>query len=218
MVVMIEYVNFFLLTTISSGICYTCYRFRKIFYLTNIVMDTKILDELAHVNTALTEQTKPKSRKKVKKTEGITHSNDSTASDTKLLLSVNPDEVNRLIACVVSGKSKEYLGKEYTEQQINEMDSIKINELTNKYEAHLGGLMTKSLGKSIINLYSNIVCGVLGIEDKQELSSDLESDPFLNTALQRLTCNMYYQYGSLLAPVSVAMITGCHYKKNLILN
>ena len=32
------------------------------------------------------------------------------------------DKRERLVACVLSGNSKMYLGKEYTEQQINEMD------------------------------------------------------------------------------------------------
>ena len=43
--------------------------------------------------------------------------------------------------------------------------------------------MTKSLGKSVINLYSNVACSVLGIGNQQELSTDLESDRFLNTAM-----------------------------------
>ena len=76
--------------------------------------------------------------------------------------------------------------------------------------------MTKSLGKSIINLYSNIACSVLGVGNQQELSSDLESDPFLNTALQRFTCNLYYRFGALLSPISVGIITGKHYAKTSI--
>ena len=44
--------------------------------------------------------------------------------------------------------------------------------------------MTKSLGKSVINLYSNIACGALGVDNQQDLSNDLECDPFLNAALQ----------------------------------
>ena len=39
--------------------------------------------------------------------------------------------------------------------------------------------MTKSLGKTIINLYSNLACSVLGVGNQQELSTDLECDPFL---------------------------------------
>ena len=50
----------------------------------------------------------------------------------------------------------------------------------------------------------------------QDLSDDLECDPFLNTAMQRFTCDLYYRFGALLAPVSVGIITGKHYAKNSI--
>ena len=76
--------------------------------------------------------------------------------------------------------------------------------------------MTKSLGKSTINLYSNLACSVLGVCNQQELSTDLECDPFLNTAMQRFTCNLYYHFGALLAAISVGIITGKHYAKNSI--
>ena len=109
-----------------------------------------------------------------------------------------------------------YLGKEYTEEQINEMDCTNVNTLLNRYESVLSAQMTKSLGKSVINLYSNIACSVLGIGNQQELSTDLECDPFLNTAMQRFTCDLYYRFGALLAPVSVGIITGKHYAKNSI--
>ena len=46
-----------------------------------------------------------------------------------------------------------YLGKEYTEQQINEMDHNSINALLHRYESILSAQMTKSLGKNVINLY-----------------------------------------------------------------
>ena len=93
------------------------------------------------------------------------------------------DKRERLVACVLSGNSKMYLGKEYTEQQINEMDCTDVNTLLNRYESVLSAQMTKSLGKSVINLYSNVVCSVLGICNQQELSTDLECDPFLDTAM-----------------------------------
>ena len=109
-----------------------------------------------------------------------------------------------------------YLGKEYTEEQINKMDCTNVNTLLNRYESVLSTQMTKSLGKSIINLYSNIACSVLGVGNHQELSTDLGCDPFLNTAMQRFTCDLYYRFGALLAPVSVGIITGKHYAKNSI--
>ena len=73
--------------------------------------------------------------------------------------------------------------------------------------------MTKLLGKRVINLYSNVACSVLGIGNQQDLSDDLECDPFLNTGMQRFTCDLYYRFGAFLAPVSVGIITGKHYAK-----
>ena len=104
----------------------------------------------------------------------------------------------------------------YTEEQINKMDCNDVNTLLNRYESVLSAQMTKSLGKSIINVYSNLASSVLGVGNQQELSTDLECDPFLNTAMQRFTCDLYYRFGALLAPVSVGIITAKHYAKNSI--
>ena len=52
--------------------------------------------------------------------------------------------------------------------------------------------MVKSLGCSIINMYSMGACSALGIRNREALSEDLENDPFLNSALQRFTCELYY--------------------------
>ena len=71
--------------------------------------------------------------------------------------------------------------------------------------------MVKSLGCSIINMYSMGACAVLGISNQGELSEDLENDPFLNSALQRFTCELYYRFGSFLAPLSAGIVTSRHY-------
>ena len=71
--------------------------------------------------------------------------------------------------------------------------------------------MVKSLGKSIINMYSMGTCAALGISNQDALSEGLESDPFLNSALQRFTFELYYRFGSFLAPLSVGLITSRHY-------
>ena len=115
------------------------------------------------------------------------------------------DKRKRPVVCSLSGNSKQYLGKEYTEQQINEMDSNNIMMLSNRYESVLSTQMTKSSGNSIINLYSNIACSVLGVGNQQDLSNDLECDPFLNTAMQRFTCDLYYRLNLVLQPHMAAM-------------
>ena len=86
-----------------------------------------------------------------------------------------------------------------------------MEKVFNNYEAKLSDQMVKSLGKSIINMYSMGVCASLGITNQDALKEDLENDPFLNSALQRFTCELYYRFGSFLAPLSVGIITSRHY-------
>ena len=204
---MIDYINLLLLLTMFVSTCYIYYRLKKFFYLISIIMDSEILDQLTSLEQNVnSEVTKPKRGRKKKADPKMNELEDSDVRDKR----------ERLVACVLSGNSKMYLGKEYTEQQINEMDCTNVNTLLNRYESVLSAQMTKSLGKSVINLYSNIACSVLGVDNQQDLSDDLECDPFLNTAMQRFTCDLYYRFGALLAPVSVGIITGKHYAKNSI--
>ena len=204
---MIEYINLLLLLTMFGATCYAYYRLKKIFYLISIVMDSEILDQLTSLEQNVnSEVTKPKRGRKKKADPKINELEDNDVREKR----------ERLVACVLSGNSKMYLGKEYTEEQINKMDCNDVNTLLNRYESVLSAQMTKSLGKSVINLYSNLACSVLGIGSQQELSDDLECDPFLNTAMQRFTCDLYYRFGALLAPISVGIITGKHYAKNSV--
>ena len=142
-------------------------------------MDFEILDQLTNLGRDIDSEF-PKPRRGCKK-KADTKINELEDNDIK-------DKRDRLVACVLSGNSKMYLGKEYTEQQINEMDCDSVNALSNRYESILSAQMTKSLGKSIINLYSNLACSVLGIGNQQELSTDLECDPFLNPISTGLFC------------------------------
>ena len=204
---MIEYVNLLLLLTmfglITFGCCYVYYRLKKIFYLISIVMDSKILDQLTNLGRDVdSEFLKPKRGRKKK---ADTKMNELEDNDVR-------DKRERLVACVLSGNSS----KEYTEEQINKMDCNDVNTLSNRYESVLSAQMTKSFGKSVINLYSNLACSVLGVGNQQDLSDDLECDPFLNTAMQRFTCDLYYRFGALLAPVIVGIITGKYDTKNSI--
>ena len=117
----------------------------------------------------------------------------------------------KLVKCVLTGNSKQYLGKAYTEEQVNKLSAEEVDKLFSIYEAKLSGQMVKSLGKSIIKMYSMGACAVLGITNQDALSKELESDPFLNSALQRFTCELYCRFGSFLAPLSIGLITSRHY-------
>ena len=117
-------------------------------------MDSEILDQLTDLGRDVdSEFPKPKRGRKKKADPKMNELEDSDVRDKR----------ERLVACVLSRNSKMYLGKEYTEQQINQMDCTNVNTFSNRYKSILSAQMTKSLGKSIINLYSNLACSVLGV-------------------------------------------------------
>ena len=117
----------------------------------------------------------------------------------------------KLLECILTGNSKLYLGKAYTEEQLKILSEEEVEKLFNNYEAKLSGQMVKSLGHSVINMYPMGACVVLGITNQDSLSEDLEKDPFLNSALQRFTREMHYRFSSFLAPLSIGIITSRHY-------
>ena len=122
------------------------------------------------------------------------------------------DAKKNLLDIIDKGQSKEFLGKTYTD--LNGLSNDQILELNNKYENKLSSQMSKALGKSIIRAYSTMACKLLKIDCEDDLSKDLNEDSFLNKALQKITCNLYYNFGEYLAPISVALITGKHYQTN----
>ena len=125
---------------------------KKVFYLISIVMDSEILDQLTNLERDVdSANTKPKRGRKKKADTKINELEDNDVRDKR----------ERLVACILSGNSKMYLGKEYTEQQINEMNCTNVNTLLNRYESVLSAQITKSLGKSVRNLYSNVVVLVI---------------------------------------------------------
>ena len=104
---MIEYVNLLLLLTMFGSTCYVSYRLKQFFYLISIIMDSEILDQLTILEKNIdSEVTKPKRGRKKK---ADTKMNELEDNDIR-------DKRERLVACVLSGNSKQYLRKEYTEQ------------------------------------------------------------------------------------------------------
>ena len=117
----------------------------------------------------------------------------------------------KLLKYVLTENSKLYLGKTYTEEQLAKLSEEELEKLFNNYEAKLSGQMVKSLGCSIIKMYSMGACASLRISNQDALSEDLENNPILNSAFQRFTCELYYRFGLFLAPLSVGIITSRHY-------
>ena len=83
-------------------------------------MDSEILDQSINLGRDVdSEFPKPKRGRKKKADTKINELEDNDVRDKR----------ERLVTCVLSGNSKMYLGKEYTEEQINKMDCNDVNTL-----------------------------------------------------------------------------------------
>ena len=51
----------------------------------------------------------------------------------------------KLLESILTGNSKLYLGKVYTEEQLTKLNEEEVEKLFNNYEAKLSGQMVKSL-------------------------------------------------------------------------
>ena len=114
---MIEYVNSFLLLMMFGSACYVYYKMRKFYKYSKYKYSngSAIMDHLTTLEKNVdSEVTKPKRGRK-KRTDNKTTINEAEDNDVR-------EKRERLVTVVLSGNSKQYLGKEYTEQQINEMD------------------------------------------------------------------------------------------------
>jgi len=123
--------------------------------------------------------------------------------------SVSETQRERLATIVAGGQSKQYLGKELCVEEIESLNDEEINKLYARYEAKLGAAMTKTLGRAILQLYTTAASRFLPIppENRPLLIDDLESDPFVNHALNSSACELYYRYGKFLAPVTAVLTT-----------
>ena len=90
-------------------------------------MDSEILDQLTDlgrdVDSDISKPKRGRNNRRLKKADPKI--NEIEDNDVR-------DKRERLVACVLSGNSKMYLGKEYTEQQINEMDCTNVNKILNQ--------------------------------------------------------------------------------------
>ena len=141
-----------------------------------------------------------------------------TANITADISADTSKEKEKLILVVASGKSKQFLGKLMTTADIETLSDEDVQKLYARYEATLGGLITRQLKKHMCYAYSRVIqsiCPTLNckIEDIGGLTTSLGDGPFIDLALSSYTCKLYHDYGHLLAPIEAAIITSGYLSK-----
>ena len=150
--------------------------------------------------------------------QDATLANFTAANITADISADTSKEKEKLILVVASGKSKQFLGKLMTTADIETLSDEDVQKLYARYEATLGGLITRQLKKHMCYAYSRVIqsiCPTLNckIEDIGGLTTSLGDGPFIDLALSSYTCKLYHDYGHLLAPIEAAIITSGYLSK-----
>ena len=123
----------------------------------------------------------------------------------------------RLIGVALAGKSKEYLGKSITSDEIESLDQKELRKLYVRYEPHIGGVVTNTMKKPIVTASINLVELFLPknvvIVNREGLEESLNGDPFIDLSLSKWTCSLYHRFGHLLTPVKAVLLGSNHLKK-----
>lgn len=128
------------------------------------------------------------------------------------------DKREKLLTIVVAGKSKAFLGVQITPEQVNSLSPEEIDTYFSRYERVLGSQMVKSLGKTIIKIYSKFMNRFIGVDSEEDLSYDLHQDPIISNTMGSVACSLYYRFGTLLAPFTAGLITFNHLNFSSIKN
>jgi len=121
---------------------------------------------------------------------------------------------DRLLTVVVSGRSRMFLGHQYSSEDIEKMKPQDVEALYVKYENVLGAKMTRNLGKTIINLYTKAASHLFTIDCTDSLNCELEGNPVIANAVGSLSCWLYFHLGNYLAPLMAGLITTDHINFN----
>jgi hypothetical protein len=118
----------------------------------------------------------------------------------------------RVAAEIAGGHRLVLKGKPVTPEMVETMPDSDVEDLCARVEARIGAAMSKSLGSSLLHLYTSAASTLLPIPATEQkiLTKELEEDPLVRDWLQATCCQLYYRYGMFLAPLSAAIITAKH--------
>ncbi len=122
-------------------------------------------------------------------------------------------EYQTLNTVILTGQSKELLGKNITTKVLDEMTSDEIEAYYKIYELNYANKVSSYLNGTIISLYSYAVNKVVPIDDIKMLQEDLNNSYILNNELRNITGGLARVGGKLWSLVELSLTTLKHVKR-----
>jgi len=121
-------------------------------------------------------------------------------------------EYQALNIIISSGRSKEFLGRDFTVKDLDSMDPDRIDAYYKIYELNYANKVSESIITTVIAAYSKAINKVLPIDDVEKLQADLNNDYILTSELKVVTGTIAAACGKLMSLFSLGLITLKHIK------
>ena len=116
----------------------------------------------------------------------------------------------QLAVLVSTGRCKEVIGTNMTQEQVKRLDEKEVVKYYKRYETYVGSKTTDSLIDNFLSLAIKGVGMVIKIDDTNALKNELKGDFIINKELCQFCGGLALRFGGALAVVNAAAITAKH--------
>jgi len=116
----------------------------------------------------------------------------------------------QLAVLVSTGKCKEAIGANLSQDQVKRLDDKEVMKYHTRYENYIGAKTTDSLIDNFLSLTIKAVGLVVKIDDADALKNELKGDFIISKEVSQYFGGLALRYGSALALVNAAAITPKH--------
>jgi len=140
--------------------------------------------------------------------------NDTVMDEVMALLETEPANIpalrEQLAVLVSTGRCKEAIGTNLTQEQVKRLDEKDVIKYYKRYETYVGSKTTDSLIDNFLSLAIKGVGMVVKIDDAEALKNELKGDFIITKELSQFCGGLALKFGSTLAVVNAAAITAKH--------
>ena len=116
----------------------------------------------------------------------------------------------QLAVLVSTGRCKEAIGTNMTQEQVKRLDEKEVVKYHKRYETYVGSKTTDSLIDNFLSLAIKGVGMIVKIDDANALKNELKSDFIITKEMSQFCGGLALRFGGALAVVNAAAITAKH--------
>ena len=116
----------------------------------------------------------------------------------------------QLAILVSTGKCKEAIGVNFTQEQVKRLEDKDVMKYCKRYDAYVGAKTIETLIESFLSFSTKALSLVVKLKDTEALQNELKNDYIITKELSNLSGNIALRCGRLLAVANAFLITAKH--------